>query len=141
MKIYLKRQGDTLIPLSVADHESLKRIRDGEIIHVEYKKPRNPLFHNKFMSLVRTVYENSEQYESIDAMLNVFKVALGYYDTMWWRSMEIRIPRSISFAKMDELEFEEFYNKAVTMALHRFLPTVSKDELEHYVNQIARYAE
>lgn len=141
MKIYLKRTGDTLVPLSVADHDSLKRIRDGEIIHVEYKKPRNPLFHNKFMSLVRTVYDNQETYPSVDALLNVFKVELGYYDTMQWRSMEIRIPRSISFASMDEIEFEEFYNKAVTMVLHRFLPSVSKVELEAYVNQIARYAE
>lgn len=141
MKIYLQRRGDALIPLSVADHESLKRIRDGEIIHVEYKKPRNPLFHNKFMSLVRTVYENNDQYASIDALLNVFKVELGYYDTMQWRSMEIRIPRSISFAQMDELEFQDFYDKAVTMALHRFLPTVTKDQLEEYVQKIAHYAD
>lgn len=141
MKIYLKRKGDTLIPLSEADHDNLKRIRDGEIILVDYKKPRNPLFHNKFMSLVRLVYNNSDQYESVESLLNVFKVELGYYDTMWWRSMEIRIPRSISFASMDELEFEDFYDKAVTMALHRFLPSVGKEELEEYVNQIARYAE
>lgn len=141
MKIYLKRKDDTLIPLSVQDHENLTRIKDGDIIYVEYKKPRNPQFHNKFMSLIRTVYDNSEQYESVEALLNVFKVELGYYDTMWWRKMEIRVPRSISFAKMDELEFSELYDKAVTMALHRFLPTVSKDELEEYVNKIARYAE
>lgn len=139
MKVYLKREGDTFKPLSVNDADNMKRIKEGDIIYVEYKKPRNPVFHNKFMSMVRVVYENSEQYESFDALLNVFKVELGYYDTMWWRDIEIRVPRSISFAKMDELEFRELYDKAVTMALHRFLPTVTTQELEEYVNKIASY--
>lgn len=139
MKIYLIRDGDCLKPLSESDHDSLKRIKDGAIIYVDYKKPRNPLFHNKFMSLVRTVFDNQEQYETIESMLNLFKVELGYYDSMYFRKQEIRIPRSISFTKMDEVEFSEFYDKAVTMALSRFLPTVTPVELEEYVNKIARY--
>jgi hypothetical protein len=140
MKILLIRQGDTFKPLSEQDWEKTKRVKDGQIIEVDYKKPRNPLFHNKFMSMIRVVYNNQEQYDTIEGVLNVFKVQLGHCDTMMYRDMEIRIPRSISFGSMDELEFSEFYDRAVDFALSRFLPTVTRAELEEYASEIARYA-
>ena len=141
MKIYLQRKGNYLKPLSDWDHESIKRIKEDQIIYVDYKKPRNPLFHNKFMALVRTVFNNQDQYKTIESLLNVFKVELGYYDALFHGKLEIRVPRSISFASMDELEFQDFYDKAVTMALGRFMPSVSPAELEEYVNKIAHFAE
>ena len=140
MKIFLTRSGDTLKPLSEMDMEKLARIKDGQIIEVDYKKPRNPLFHNKFMSMVRIVYDNQEQYETIEEVLDVIKVGCGHCNTMEWHGGEIKIPKSISFGKMDEMTFADFYDRAVTFALSRFLPTVSKHELEEYVSQIARYA-
>lgn len=140
MKIYLVREDDRFKPLSEEDFTKTKRVKEGQIIEVEYKKPRNPLFHNKFMSMVRVVYDNQEQYEHIEQLLNAIKIDLGYYDSYTVRGYEVAIPRSISFAKMDEIEFEELYDKAVTLVLARYLPTVEKHELEHYVNEIARYA-
>lgn len=140
MKILLVRQGDHFIPLSEQDHEKLKRVKEGRIIEVDYKMPRNPLFHNKFMSMVRVVFDNQEQYETIEQVLDVIKVGISHCDTMEWRGSLIAIPRSISFGKMDELEFQSFYERAVTFALSRFLPTVERHELEQYVNEIARYS-
>lgn len=140
MKIYLIREGDRFKPLSQEDYEKTTRVKDGQIIEVEYKKPRNPLFHNKFMSLIRLVYDNQEQYDTIEGVLNVFKVELGHCDTMYFQDHEIRVPRSISFGAMDELEFQAFYDRAVQFALSRWFPTTSKHELEQYVNEIARYA-
>ena len=140
MKIFLIRKNDQFLPLSDFDHEKLTRIKEGQIIEVDYKKPRNPLFHNKFMSMVRLVFANQEQYETIEEVLDVIKVGVGHCNTMAWHDAEIKIPKSISFGKMDELTFADFYDRAVTFALSRFLPTVSKHELEEYVAQIARYA-
>ena len=140
MKILATRQGDHFVPLSEQDYEKLARIKEGQIIEVDYKKPRNPLFHNKFMSMVRVVYDNQEQYETIEEIMDVIKVGVGHCNTMEWHSGEIKIPKSISFGKMDEVEFADFYDRAVTFALSRFLPTVEKHELEEYVAQIARYA-
>lgn len=144
MKIYLTREGDTFKPLSEMDFEKTKRVKEGQIIEVDYKKPRNPLFHNKFMSMVRVVYDNQEAFEHIEQLLNAIKIDLGYYDTYQIRvkagNAEVCVPRSISFAKMDETEFEELYSKAVDLILARYLPTVERHELERYVNEIARYA-
>lgn len=140
MKIYLTREGDTFKPLSVMDYEKTRRVKEGQIIEVDYKKPRNPLFHNKFMSMIRVVYDNQEKYETIEQVLNAVKVDLGYYDPLYVHNVEVAVPRSISFAKMDEIEFEELYDKAVTLILARYLPTVERHELERYVNEIARYA-
>lgn len=139
MKIYLVRKKNTLVPLSEHDFDKLKRIKEDQIILVDYKKPRNVLFHNKFMSMVRTVFNNQEHFVEFDNLLDVLKVELGYYNTIFFRSKEICIPRSISFAKMDEIEFTGFYDKAVTMCLSRFLPQTTPEELEEYVAQILRY--
>ena len=139
MKIHLVRREDKLIPLSVEDFDRLKRIKEGQIILVDYKKPRNPLFHNKFMSMVRVVYDNQEKYARIEGVLNVIKVGIGHCDTMEFHGVEIQIPRSIAFGNMDELEFQPFYDRAVTFVLARFLPTVTAEELEEYVTAILRY--
>ena len=140
MKILLVRHGNALEPLSEDDFDKLKRIKDGMIIEVDYKKPRNPLFQNKFMSMIRVVFNNQDQYETIEGVLNVFKVELGHCDTMIYRKIEVRIPRSISFAAMDEIEFSAFYDRAVDFALSRFLPTVTREQLEEYVSKILKYA-
>ena len=141
MRIYLVREGERFKPLSQQDFDSLQRIKDGSIIYVDYKKPRNPLFHNKFMSMVRVVFENQEHYPSIESMLNVIKIELGYYDTVVvTASVEVRIPKSISFASMDEMEFHTFYNRATELVLHKFLPTVTHAELEEYGDRIVSYA-
>ena len=140
MKILVMRDGNSLQPFSENDYDKLKRIKDGMIIEVDYKKPRNPLFHNKFMSMVRVVFENQDQYETIEEVMDVIKVGTGHCNTMEWQGAEIKIPKSISFGKMDELEFSNFYDRSVDFVLSRFLPTVTKAELEEYINQIARYA-
>jgi len=114
MRIYLTRNADTFVPLSQQDFENLQRIREGMIIQVDYKKPRNPLFHNKFMSLIRVVFDNQEIYPTIEGVLNVFKVELGHCDTMDFQGHEIKIPRSISFSSMDEIEFQQLYDRSVT---------------------------
>lgn len=141
MKIYLIREGDKFRPVSEEDLQNLKRVKEGQIIYVDYKKPRNPLFHNKFMSMVRVVYSNQEKYTDIVHVLNAFKIGTGHYSVMYLEGgIEVRIPNSISFAAMDEIAFNEFYDKAVEFALTEFLPTVSRSELDEYVNQVASYA-
>lgn len=144
MKIYMIRAGDNFRPLSQTDLENMHRVKEGQIIYVDYKKPRNPLFHNKFMSMVRVVYSNQEKYREFEQVLNVFKVETGHCDTMYidhdGAQLEVRVPKSISFAAMDEIQFNEFYDKAVEFALSEFLPTVTKAQLEEYVNKIASYA-
>jgi hypothetical protein len=143
MKIYLKRNGMTFIPLSENDADSLKRIKDGQIIYVDYKKPRNPQFHNKFMSLVRVVFENQEKYKTIEGVLNIIKVETGHFTQMFYgrnNDIEIRIPTSIAFANMDEIKFDNFYHRAVAVCLTHFLPETTPAGLEEYVSQIASYA-
>ena len=140
MKIYLVRKGDTLVPLSESDHDELKRIKDGDIIWVDWKKPRNPRFHNKFMAMMRVVFDNQEEHQDIENIIAIVKIELGYYTTMMSGRYEIRIPKSISFASMDEIKFDHFYNRAIAVCLTRWMPGNTKEELEAYINQIETFA-
>lgn len=132
----------TLVPLSQNDADALKRIKDEAIIYVDYKKPRNPLFQNKFMSMVRVVFDNQDKYQDIENVLSIIKVETGHYTSMFYGNndeYEIRIPKSIAFAAMDELKFDAFYHRAVAVCLTKFLPETSPAELEVYITQIASY--
>jgi hypothetical protein len=145
MKIYLRRKGMTFIPLTEHDADNLKRIKDEQIIYVDYKKPRNPQFHRKFMSMVRTVWKNQDQYPTVENVLSVIKVETGHYISIFYGTgkglVEIRTPTSIAFDKMDELKFDYFYHRAVAVCLTHFLPETSVQELEEYIDKIEGYAD
>lgn len=65
------------------------------------------------------------------------KVALGYGETVKLPDgRAILIPGSISFAAMDQGEFEQFYERAVELILTRILPGVDRPELDAQVMDI-----
>jgi hypothetical protein len=80
------------------------------------------------------VWENTD-YPSVEALSGAVKVAAGIRTefalpngTVGW------IPGSISFAKMDQTEFNEFYNKVCDLIAAHFLPGVTSEELKHEVS-------
>ena len=113
---------------------ALAKIKNGEQVHVSIKKPRNVLFHRKFFALCQVVFENQERYDDFDAFRHELTMRAGWWDTHVHVSGKISyIPKSISFAKMDETSFAEFYNKAIDAALEHFIPGTDKEGLEEAV--------
>lgn len=62
-------------------------------------------------------------------MLRCLKIDLGLYSTVWHGGKEIIVPGSISFALMDEEEFERFFNRAVDAILSTYLRGTDRDAL------------
>jgi hypothetical protein len=74
MEIFLvKTQSGALAPFDDADAQRMAKIKTNEVVRAEITKPRNLLFHKKFMALVRLVFENQERYNSIEDLLVEFK--------------------------------------------------------------------
>ena len=96
-----------IVPYGEQDREDFDRIPYQAPFQVEVKKRRNPRFHDKFMKLCRIVYENSERWASVEALLMALKYQLGLVDIIEGLDGQNRlVPRSISFEKMDDFEFE-----------------------------------
>ena len=118
MEIYLIKQFDNSFKVSHgSDWEKIKKIKAGEEFKCSITRPRNLKFHRKFFALINMVYENQEVYDNIDRMRYQLTMAAGYYNSYFnHKGIECFEPKSISFAKMDQDEFDELYN--------RFLDTV-----------------
>jgi len=117
MEIFLvKTQSGALAPFDDADAQRMAKIKTNEVVRAEITKPRNLLFHKKFMALVRLVFENQERYNSIEDLLVEFKLKVGHYkEHITTDGKIVYVPKSISFSQMDEYEFKEFYNKALNV--------------------------
>lgn len=144
MDIYCKVTPYGLAPRHPSDSEAFQRLRMGSIVKCKVANPRNYEHHKKFFALLRLTYENLPlpliqkwHIHSPDDMLRRFKRDLGYYTTRTTpegvREIEYK---SISFATMEQHQFERFYHQAINLVLHKYIKGLDKqtliEEVEHF---------
>ncbi len=140
MKIRLKKAFGVLVPSLPEDEEKMKGWTNEEIIEVNVRKPRNPKFHRKFFALVGLVFANQEKYTNREDLLVELKIRTGHYkEHINYEGLTIYIPKSISFEKMDELEFEKFYNKVIDVVLQNFMK-VDRNEMDRLIEEVLRFS-
>lgn len=122
MKITLIKQLNNSFKIAYdSDYETAKKIKVGEPYEFEFKNIRNAKFHRKFFALLNMVFQNQEIYQNIDHLRKDLTIAAGFYEV---RSNldgeEIKEPKSISFANMDNDQFSEFYNAVIDVIVQYF---------------------
>ena len=116
MKIALIKSLDNTFKIAFDnDYEQANKIKVGEPYEYEYKNARNLAFHRKYFGLLNTVISNTEAFKDVNHLRAILCIEIGYYDELINPlTGEIKIiPKSISFSKMDNVEFEELYNKSI----------------------------
>lgn len=126
--IYLRKVQQGFVPDTERDWEAARRFKLGEVTRAEMVKPRNYEHHKKFMALCQFIAENSEVYDTVDKALTGLKLVTGHVDfTPDPRTGElVAVPRSIAFAAMDQIEFAEWYDKAIAAAVKYMIPQMTK---------------
>ena len=122
MKITLiKTLSGSFKPAYNSDYELAKKLTLNEPFEFEYKKPRNYKFHKKFFALLNLVFENQEQYSNLNHLRQDLIIEAGFYEIRYnFQAVEIYEPKSISFSKMDEVEFNELYSKCIDVIVKYF---------------------
>lgn len=116
MEIHLIKTPLGLKPIYDFDEEKYGLIKNGEIIKAKITKARNIKFHGLFWSLIELVFVNQKKYKTKEDLLIEVKLKTGCYNEHITLEGEIKfIPKSISFEKMDDLEFRDFYNKTLNI--------------------------
>lgn len=124
-----------IAPANDETYDRIKKIKIGDSIMVEYKPRRNYQFHKKLFSLLKFVFDNQDHYKDLDNILEVVKFRSGKFDTIVTHTGKKHYKtKSIAFHAMDEAEFEEFYSRAIDVALE--LIPMDRTDLE---KQILRY--
>ncbi|MCB0446055.1 MAG: DUF1367 family protein [Gelidibacter sp.] len=141
MEVYLiKTLSGHLAPMTDDDRQNLKSIKVGDEIKCKISRPRNIGHHRKFFAFLNLVVENmpeslEDRFSSTSDLLDELKMQLGYREMRTsLTGKEYYKPKSISFAKMDQSEFEKFYNDSIDLVCTHILPGVEKQEIiEHLV--------
>ena len=134
MELYAHIQNGRIIPEYSSDYEKLGKIKSNTSYKVTIVQPRNSGFHKKFFAMLNMVYENQEAYNNPETLREELTKAAGYYTEV--RAIDGRMERkadSISFASMDQLEFENYY-KAVWDVVARWLNISDDDIRENLVS-------
>ena len=144
-EIYVtKHLSGGLYPANQQAADYMKGIKANETLRAMISKPRNYEFHKKFFALLQLVYDNTgcEKYDNFEAFRAEVTMRAGKFTEHVHLSGAISfVPKSISFASMDQVEFEGLYSKAVNVILKHFLPKTNPEKLEQEVlNFASRWA-
>lgn len=142
MEVYLtKTLAGNLIACNDSDREVLDKFKKGDVLKVDIKKPRNVQFHRKYFALLNIAFNNLpehliEYYPNFEVFRTILQLKAGYYTpVLTQKGTTIYLPKSISFASMDSLEFDELFNSVVDIIIDSILVGVDRDELLNEVKQ------
>ena len=130
--ILCRRTTSGLSPDDDAARDVLRKVKVGDVVRVEVRRPRNLSAHRRFFALVNLVYTNSEKFPSPDVARRVLTCRAGHALPYIIESTGevLLIPESISFANMDQDEFDAFWQRVVKVVCEEILPGVTEADIE-----------
>jgi hypothetical protein len=91
------------------------KLEPGEMSTVITHKMRSGPFHRRHMAIEQQVFDAQERFEDFEQFRYWLKVGSGW--VVWAAGPAggvVPIPKSISYAAADEVEFREFHEKAIS---------------------------
>jgi hypothetical protein len=151
----IKAAGGTLRPANQSDVEVLEKVRNGNLVHVDFKQPRNARFHRKFFALLNSTFEywtpepvllediTIKPEKSFERFRKDVLILSGYRHAVVNIKNEVRYEAdSISFANMDDTQFHDVYRAVFGVCWRMVLKHVrgmTEILAEQTVNQILSY--
>lgn len=144
--VLMKGVGGALLPADEQAKAVIEGWKLGQGVRAEVKRARNIDFHRKFFAMLNVAFEAWEpavewKGEIVAKNFERFRkdllILAGYADPVVNIRGEVRMEaRSISFASMDEDEFERVYSAVADVILQRILTRYTRDDLDRVVNEI-----
>ena len=144
MKIYCKRTCDNhLIPLDEYSLEELKKVKLNKEVEVEVVQKRNIGYHRKFFVMLQLIFDIQSHFEAFDPFRDWITMRAGFVERYKApNGVDMYRPKSISFAKMDQIEFEQLYSKVIDVALQhdKICGGIKKEDLlKEYESKILSF--
>ena len=146
MDIFLTKINGALHPASENDQELLKTIKQGQPVRVKLTRVRNYQFMKKWFALLNLAFdyweppENHVGEKNFERFRKDIIILAGFYESYVRLDGSTRVePKSISFAKMSEDEFEELYDKTLDVIIKYALTSYTGDMLRSIVDQVEEF--
>lgn len=148
MKLTLEKTHYGLVGAIPADQASIDNLPLGTYT-AEIRRPRNVQFHRKFFSLLNLAFDMQDEFKTLDTFLDALKIYSGHFDTVKIKlppepneeelDCLLLKPRSISFSKMTEPDFEAFYSRCVDVLIQKFCPGKTPEEMDEAAKKYLQY--
>jgi len=140
-EVFLKRTQSGFEPDAEHDAVIVQKIPFGHVVKAVITRPRNLQFHRKWWALVNVTFNNQDKYDTIEDYYLELKLKTGHYrEHITTKGKIIYVPKSMSFASCDELEFSERYSRAIDVILRDFIPTATAEEIDAWVLQVLDFS-
>jgi len=152
MNLTLSKVPNGFIPSDQGTRDFHDKLKVGEVIHGDFKKMRNYRFHKKYFALLNLAFDYwdpgqiTSKYGTPEKNFNRFRedaqILAGYYEITIRLDGSTRIEaKSISFAAMDDTEFDKLYNAVLNVILKRVnvLNTMSAEEVNDLVDKVLAF--
>lgn len=135
--IILRKRLGSLEPCDDASREALASIGFGELVRCEISRPRNLQWHRRYWAAIQLLFENQTRYATAAHLHAAVKHALGLSDlVVAANGDEIYVPRSESFGKMSQDEFQEFWDRFCDLIATKLLPGLKRADFESELKDI-----
>ena len=118
MKILLYNDSGYLKPMYDEDYDKKRKLKLGKVYQASIKQCRNPEFHAKYFKLIRVSWElmgerTHNYFKDIEVFRKTVEINAGWFDMVYsiTRKEWIEDSKSIAFDSMDEIEFQELYDR------------------------------
>ena len=138
MKLLLKNTASGLVPIYDDDFDEKKKLKIGQVYEVSIKLVRNYEFHKKYFALINYAWEyltepQMEFYKNKEVFRKIIEVVAGHCEKWYSPALKdwVEIPKSISFDKMDNAEFQDLYARVLDVIIISL--KIDKEEFERNV--------
>ena len=135
-------------PFSV---EQIEKLKIGSVVRGEFSKMRDPIKHRRFFALLNIAFDWWEPGEleskhgipqkNFDRFRKDLVILAGHYEVVIRLDGSTVIePKSISFGKMDDTEFDQLYSSVIDVIIQRITPKFSAEEIDEMVQRVLDFA-
>ena len=143
MEVFLVKTLSGLKPAAESDADLIKNMTLNEVYKAKVTMPRNVGHHRKYFALLQLVLDNipddfylstadgqKDYIKTVDDLLFHIKCQTGHMEKrVSLGGKLLYVPKSISFGKMDQAEFNKFYSDSLDVICKFFLTGTDKGEL------------
>lgn len=137
-KVFLKKTLRGFEPADEASQEEMRRFKVGSIVKADVTKPRSYQHHKLAFSLLTITFKNQERYVAFPSFRKAVALAAGHFEEIMTLEGEIiRVPGSLSYDALDQVEFEPVFARMMRVCADEFLGGIDQATLRAEVEQYA----
>jgi hypothetical protein len=134
MELLLLNTASGLKPCYDDDYDNKKKLKIGETYKAKITLARNIHFHRKYFALINCAWELQSEAvrnhfkENVELFRKTIEISAGHCDMVYHIALKqwVEVPKSISFEKMNEDEFNNLYERVKDVLFCVFLKHIDE---------------